>query len=42
MRGWETERACSGGTTDGAGDKGKKPAGRKWLTRLGLGDSKGE
>jgi hypothetical protein len=42
LRGWETERACSGGTTDGPGDKGKKPAGRKWLTRLGLGDNKAE
>jgi hypothetical protein len=40
MRSWEAERAQMG-TFDPA-DKSKKPGGRKWLTRLGLGESKEE
>jgi hypothetical protein len=43
LRGLEAEKAnmpAAGG--DAAGAKGKKPGGRKWLTRLGLGDGKEE
>jgi hypothetical protein len=43
LRGLEAEKAnlpATGG--EAAGAKGKKPGGRKWLTRLGLGDGKEE
>jgi hypothetical protein len=36
------ERASQGLGGETAGDKGKKGGGRKWLTRLGLGDGKGD
>jgi hypothetical protein len=42
-RSLENERAVFPNAGDSAGgEKGKKASGRKWLTRLGLGDGKGE
>jgi chromosome segregation ATPase len=42
MRTMEAERSNGSTPGDANGDKGKKAGGRKWLTRLGLGDTKGE
>jgi hypothetical protein len=39
LRGWESEKASLPGPGEGGGDKGKKQGGRKWLTRLGLGEN---
>ena len=39
LRGWESEKASLPAPGDASGDKGKKAGGRKWLTRLGLGES---
>jgi len=39
----EAEKASNPvGGSEGGGEKGKKPGGRKWLTRLGLGENKEE
>jgi DNA repair ATPase RecN len=40
LRSLESEKANLPSGGDGSGDKGKKGGGRKWLTRLGLGDGK--
>lgn len=42
LRQLESERPnlATGILAEAAGDKGRKQAGRKWLTRLGLGDAK--
>jgi septal ring factor EnvC (AmiA/AmiB activator) len=42
IRGFEADRANTPATADANGDKGKKQSGRKWLTRLGLGEGKAE
>jgi hypothetical protein len=40
LRAWETERSTwQAAAGEATSDKTKKPAGRKWLARLGLGDS---
>ena len=38
----ETEKAHLPAGSDASGEKGRKAGGRKWLTRLGLGDAKEE
>jgi hypothetical protein len=42
LRGLEAEKASLPTGGDGAGDKGKKQGGRKWLARLGLGENQGQ
>jgi chromosome segregation ATPase len=42
IRGLEAEKANMPAGGDSSGDKSKKPGGRKWLARLGLGEGKEE
>ena len=42
VRGLEAEKANMPAGGDASGDKSKKPGGRKWLARLGLGENKEE